>query len=74
MYRLHIDIPASENQQTALQLSRNIMNDIEKILCENYQGLEINYRVGNDTDRQKSNYLMINENGHVANKKNVINL
>ena len=50
------------------------MNDIEKILCENYQGLEINYRVGNDTDRQKSNYLMINENGHVANKKNVINL
>lgn len=74
MYRLHIDIPASENQQAALQLSRNIMNDIEKILRENYQGLEINYRVGNDTDRQKSNYLMINENGHVNNKKSRINI
>ena len=74
MYRLHIDIPASENQHAALQLARNIMNDIEKTLREHYQGLEINYRVGNDTDRQKSNYLMINENGHTGNKKNKINI
>jgi hypothetical protein len=74
MYRLHIDIPASHNQQAALQLSQNIVRDIERVLRENYQGLEINYRVGNDEDRQRSNYLQMNENGHVANKKNKIQI
>jgi hypothetical protein len=34
----------------------------------------INYRLGNDQDRQKSNYLIKNQNGHVANKKLKINL
>jgi hypothetical protein len=33
---------------------------------------EINYRLGHDDDRQKSNYLMKNENGHVNNKKSKI--
>jgi hypothetical protein len=74
MYRLHIDIPASENQQAALQLTQNIMRDIERVLRENYQGLEINFRLGNDQDRQKSNYLQMNENGHVNNKKTRIQI
>ena len=30
----------------------------------------MNYRLGHDEDRQKSNYLMKNEEGHVNNKKN----
>ena len=30
---------------------------------------EINYRLGHDDDRQKSNYLIKTESGHVANKK-----
>jgi hypothetical protein len=33
---------------------------------------EINFRLGHDDDRQKSNYLMKNENGHVNNKKSKI--
>jgi hypothetical protein len=33
---------------------------------------EINYRLGHDDDRQKSNYLQKNENGHVNNKKSRI--
>ena len=74
MYRLHIDIPASENQQAALQLTQNIMRDIESVLRQNYQGLEINFRLGNDQDRQKSNYLQMNENGHVNNKKTRIQI
>jgi hypothetical protein len=32
----------------------------------------INYRLGHDDDRQKSNYLDKNENGHVSNKKSKI--
>jgi hypothetical protein len=35
---------------------------------------DINFRLGNDEDRQKSNYLIKNENGHVANKKSRIHL
>jgi len=35
---------------------------------------DINYRLGNDEDRQKSNYMIKNENGHVANKKSRIHL
>ena len=34
----------------------------------------INYRLGHDDDRQKSNYMIKNENGHVANKKSRIHL
>jgi hypothetical protein len=33
---------------------------------------EINYRLGHDDDRQKSNYFTKNENGHVNNKKSKI--
>jgi hypothetical protein len=33
---------------------------------------EINYRLGHDDDRQKSNYFQKNENGHVNNKKSKI--
>jgi len=35
---------------------------------------QINYRLGHDEDRQKSNYLDKNENGHVTNKKSRISL
>jgi len=35
---------------------------------------DINFRLGHDQDRQKSNYMIKNENGHVANKKSRINL
>ena len=31
--------------------------------------VSINYRLGHDEDRQKSNYMRKNENGHVTNKK-----
>jgi len=30
---------------------------------------QVNYRLGHDEDRQKSNYLNKTESGHVTNKK-----
>jgi hypothetical protein len=33
---------------------------------------QINYRVGHDEDRQKSNYLIKTPSGHVNNKKSRI--
>jgi hypothetical protein len=35
---------------------------------------QINYRLGADTDRQRSNYYIMDSKGHVTHKKCVINL
>lgn len=78
MYRLHIDIPLGSNEDDALQAARQLMEwhfiDIEakdKInrITGDLDLTTINYRLGHDEDRQKANYLDINENGHASNKK-----
>ena len=82
MYRLHIDIPLGHDEETALKAARSIMEwyfaDIDckdKILrLSNNTVEQINYRLGHDEDRQKSNHLDKNENGHVSNKKSRINI
>lgn len=69
-YRLHIDIPMPFTEEEAIKASKlivgyiNTMSIIDKSSIE-----EINYRLGHDDDRQKSNYFIKNENGHVNNKK-----
>jgi hypothetical protein len=70
MYRLHIDIPLSYTEDEAIAISKSIirMLDIPHVMQE--KGIEqINYRLGHDEDRQKSNYMLKNDNGHVNNKK-----
>jgi len=76
-YRLHIDIPINGNEEDALKTASEIVrfcfdNHIaEKTMRE--LGVEvINYRLGHDEDRQKSNYFIKNENGHVNNKKSYL--
>jgi hypothetical protein len=34
-----------------------------------HSGTQVNYRLGDDTDRQKSNYLVLTPSGHVTNQK-----
>jgi hypothetical protein len=73
-YRLHIDIPLGVDEEQAIELSNKITN-----WCFTSEGAmsdmtrfgiqQINYRLGFDDDRQKSNYLDKNENDHVSNKK-----
>lgn len=77
-YRLHIDIPINGNEEDALKTASEIVrfcfdNHVaEKTMRE--LGVEvINYRLGHDEDRQKSNYFLKNENGHVNNKKSHLN-
>jgi hypothetical protein len=76
MYRLHIDIPLGPNEDDAIQQVEDLMKwhfeDVDaqekiKYLMGNVD--TVNYRLGHDEDRQKSNYLNKNENGHVTNKK-----
>lgn len=78
-YRLHIDIPLGDNEKMARYISKQIMHwmfdDVDararlRALTMGADQIEqVNYRLGHDDDRQKSNYLDKNENGHVSNKK-----
>jgi len=73
MYRLHIDIPMPFTEEEALKKSSMIIAFLQNnILIEKLDIDQINYRLGHDDDRQKSNYFMKDENGHVNNKKSKI--
>ena len=72
-YRLHIDIPLGGGEEEAIKISNlivNMISDKEKMVGFGIE--QMNYRVGHDEDRQKSNYLMKTESGHVSNKKSRI--
>ena len=76
-YRLHIDIPLNMTEEEAIIASKQILGiladfDTDAIILNAIGIDEINYRLGHDDDRQKSNYFMKNENGHVNNKKSTI--
>ena len=76
-YRLHIDIPLNMSEDEARTASIQILGllageDTQALILTAIGVEEINYRLGHDDDRQKSNYLMKNENGHVNNKKSKI--
>ena len=76
-HRLHIDIPLGHDEEKAVMNSEEIIYMIESqkdFLLESLGVEQLNYRLGHDEDRQKSNYLDKNENGHVSNKKMKIRL
>lgn len=78
-YRLFIDIPLGEDEAKARFISSQIMHwmfkdkdaraRLESLTMGVEQIEQVNFRLGHDDDRQKSNYLMVNDNGHVNNKK-----
>ena len=72
-YRLHIDIPLGSSQEDAVLIASRMISSISTHVRERSKiedaVTEFNYRLGHDEDRQKSNYLLMNENGHVDNKK-----
>lgn len=76
-YRLHIDIPLNMTEEQATIASQQILGllaeeETDAIILNAIGVEEINYRLGHDDDRQKSNYFTKNENGHVNNKKSKI--
>ena len=74
-YRIHIDIPLDGNEDTSIDRTERIISSIAKLIeSENFGIEKINYRLGYDDDRQKSNYLVKNENGHVNNKKSTLTI
>jgi len=76
-YRLHIDIPLNMTEEQAIIASHQILGllaeeETDSLILNAIGVEEINYRLGHDDDRQKSNYFQKNENGHVNNKKSKI--
>ena len=72
-FRLHIDIPIGGNETDAVAKAKKIVEMLSnKEIMQSIGVNQINYRVGHDEDRQKSNYLMKNESGHINNKKSRI--
>lgn len=76
-YRLHIDIPLNMSEDDALIASQQILGiladvDTDAMILNAIGVEEINYRLGHDDDRQKSNYFLKDANGHVNNKKSKI--
>jgi hypothetical protein len=68
IYRLHIDIPLTDNLEDSKELSEYIvscLSEMAKIENADY----FQYKLSHDLDRSNKNYLDINENGHCSNKK-----
>ena len=73
MYRLHIDIPVGTDEEEAIRIATHMVSSIA-VHVGNRAKIDdevtgMNYRLGNDEDRQKSNYIDKTENGHVTTKK-----
>jgi len=80
-FRLHIDIPLGDDESSAIVKSKLLIQEFLNshrselgFLNEKYDIEQVNYRLGHDDDRQKSNYLDKNENDHVSNKKTRVSL
>ena len=78
-YRLHIDIPLGSDEEEAIKNTESIMRIFRSsrnsdLMWSALNVSQVNYRLGHDEDRQKSNYLDKNENGHVSNKKTRIDI
>jgi hypothetical protein len=64
-FRLHIDVPLGSDMFAARVAGQKFLDALAGLAKDH----EVQYRLGHDTDRQKSNYYQINENGHCSNKK-----
>jgi hypothetical protein len=74
-YRLHIDIPIEAfSVEEAQEKARGILNElsIREDAQMGHLVEEINYRLGHDDDRQRSNYLDIDTRGHCSSKKSKV--
>ena len=76
MFRLHMDFPLRTDENGSVASVAVLINFFQTHKQEliDMGFSDINYRLGHDDDRQKSNYMIKNENGHVANKKSRIHL
>jgi hypothetical protein len=79
-FRLHIDIPLGVSEAEARKVGESIISKIyaelrlqmDKGEIPQLQKRSLNYRLGFDSDRQRSNYFKLTDSGHVTHKKSRI--
>ncbi len=74
-YRLHIDIPVEAcTVEEAQEKTKQILSElcIHESMRLSHLTEEVNFRLGHDDDRQRSNYLEIDPRGHCSSKKTKI--
>jgi hypothetical protein len=71
MFRMFIDFPISTDEESSVQVAKQFVQIMEQNadFFAQHGIVKIGYRLGNDEDRQKSNYLDKNLNGHVSSRK-----
>ena len=69
MFRFKLDIEVGDDETAAAEKSRKIVDVIIDAFKANTDIKEISYLMSNDNDRTVRNYLVKDENGHVATKK-----
>ena len=70
MFRLHVDIPLSFDEEESARLAREIAGEFKQFLSDNVK--KIQYRMADDEDRSVRNYLIKDNEGHCSTKKIVI--
>jgi hypothetical protein len=68
---MFIDFPISTDEESSVQVAKQFVQIMEQNadFFAQHGIVKIGYRLGNDEDRQKSNYLDKNLNGHVSSRK-----
>jgi len=78
MFRLHIDIPMGTDEATAAAVSQIVLSALQTpellFALRSHSIPSVNYRLGHDEDRQRSNYFVKTASGHVTNQKSRITL
>ena len=70
MFRLHIDIPLTHDEEESTDLSKQIAEEFKFFLSEKIK--KVQYRLANDEDRTVRNYLIKDKEGHCSTKKCVV--
>jgi hypothetical protein len=73
---MFIDFPISTDEETSVKVAKQFVQVLEQNadFFAQHGIVKIGYRLGNDEDRQKSNYLDKNLNGHVSSRKLVLDI
>lgn len=72
MFRLHIDVPLGYDEAEAIRLSSIIMDFLKNTDFKGVNDISdkrVGFRLANDEDRAKRNYLVKDENGKCTTKK-----
>ena len=70
MFRLHIDIPLTLNEEESANIASEIAKEFKFFLSDKVK--KVQYRMADDDDRTVRNYLIKDDEGHCSTKKCIV--